>query len=116
MLEAQRKYQNFRAQQRERLRNANNDLNDDEFWKSPSENAPETRTEMSQRTRKIRKKDERDEKKEKPKKQVALYTKDGRPLNVNEAKVQFTFNEEDPEKLVLDVAVYKYLPHKMQKC
>lgn len=38
-----------------------------------------------------------------------LFDKNGKPLNVNQAKLNFTLSDEDPEMFVLDVALYKYL-------
>lgn len=102
--EAQRKYEFFRQQQKERLVNCNDDLDDEVFWKTKSEHAPETRVTISNRSRKIRNKDVD----EKPiKKSVRLFAKDGRPLNINQAKLKFKFNDEDPKQYVLDLAVYR---------
>lgn len=81
-------------------------LDDDEFWKTTSENSPETRVEIAKRTRKTKElKQRKDE--QPPKRTYNLFTKDGRPLNVNQAKLDFTFDVDDPEKYVLDIAVYK---------
>lgn len=30
-------------------------------------------------------------------------------MNINQAKLDFTFSDDDPEKFVLDIAIYKYL-------
>lgn len=78
-------------------------MDDDTFWKTPSENSPETRVEIAKRAR--RQQEKQDTAKEK--KAVKLFNKDGRPLNVNQAKVDFRFSDDDPEKFILDVAVYK---------
>lgn len=43
------------------------------------------------------------------KKALRMFSKDGRPLNINQAKVDFRFSDEDPSQFVLDIAVYKYL-------
>lgn len=101
---AQKKYLNSRAEQRERLKMSKTDLDDDTFWKTTSENAPETRLEISQRSRKSK---GLDEKPKLEKKSLRLFAKDGRPLNINQAKVCFTFNDDDPKEYVLDVAIYK---------
>ena len=40
--------------------------------------------------------------------EVKLFTKEGRPLNVNEAKVDFKFtDEEETNSFVLEVFTYK---------
>lgn len=104
---SQVKYQKFRTNQRERLQTKKEEVDDDTFWKTSSENAPETRTEISQRSHKNKKcgKDETLVKK----KSVKLFTKDGRPLNVNQAKLSFVFIDDDPMQFILDVAIYKYI-------
>lgn len=44
------------------------------------------------------------------KRKILLFAKDGRPLNVNEAKVPFTLTEdENTNEYVLTVQVYKYV-------
>lgn len=80
-------------------------MDDDTFWKSASENAPETRLEIAKRARKR----EEDEKPAKEKKALRMFAKDGRPLNINQAKVKFQFSDEDPSQFVLDIAVYKWV-------
>ncbi|XP_044269083.1 dynein axonemal assembly factor 11 [Tribolium madens] len=103
----QDRYFLFRSEQKKRIEGRfDSTIDDEEFWKSTSENCPETRVEISRRSRKSKGFD-KDKKTEK--KQVHLFTKEGRPLNINQAKLDFKFNDEDPEKFVLDLAVYKYL-------
>lgn len=103
--DSQNKYKAFRSQQRERLANEMpNKMSDEEFWKSTSEHAPETRVDISRRICKTKGKD----KKEKVERtEATLFNKDGRPLNINQAKVDFQFKDSDPNKYILDVAVYK---------
>lgn len=104
----QRKYQDFRRLQRERLSEVDYNISDEDFWKSTSEHAPEVRIEMAKRSR--RSQDSSDnEKKGKEKRGVSLFAKDGRPLNVNQAKLNFKFSNEDPKELILDIGIYKYL-------
>ncbi|XP_030747583.1 protein tilB [Sitophilus oryzae] len=109
ILKAQEEYKKFRENQKNRmLQKDNSHLTDDEFWKSVSENSPETRLEISKRQRK------RDSNVDtasnmKVKRTVRLFAKDGRPLNVNEAKLGFKFTDDSPDKFVLDVALYKFL-------
>lgn len=50
------------------------------------------------------------EKKEDVKKSVVrCFTKDGKPLNINQAKLKFHFIEDNPEEFILELEVYKYL-------
>lgn len=99
--EQQNRYQLQRNEQRARFQ-SENDLDDDTFWKTPSENSPETRVEIARRSRRHQEKQDVVKEKKPPK----LFNKAGRPLNINQAKVDFRFDD-DPEKFVLDVAVYK---------
>ncbi|EFA00650.1 Protein tilB-like Protein [Tribolium castaneum] len=103
----QERYFLFRKEQKKRIEDGYDPtIDDEEFWKSTSENCPETRVEISRRTRKSKGLDKGEITE---KKQVRLFTKEGRPLNMNQAKLDFKFNDENPEKFVLDLAVYKYL-------
>lgn len=81
-----------------------NELDDETFWRTASENSPETRVEIAKRARKH---EEKQRDKNETKKSVKLFNKDGRPLNINQAKMDFQFNDDDPTKFVLDIAVYK---------
>lgn len=105
--DAQAKYKVERNEQRERLAKEKCDVDDETFWKSTSEHAPETRMEISRRTRLNRGKDKETE--TKIQKSITLFTKNGRPLNVNQCKLNFTFVDENPEAYVLELHVYKYL-------
>ncbi|ENN71629.1 hypothetical protein D910_12525 [Dendroctonus ponderosae] len=101
--------ENYREQQKERLRNNNSDrLTDAEFWQTVAENSPETRLDIAKRQKKGNKTCEVDTNKH-SKRTIRLFNKEGKPLNVNQAKLQFTFTDEDPNIFHLDVAVYKYL-------
>lgn len=105
--EAQDRYFLFRLEQKKRVQEGYDPTIDDEdFWKTTSEHCPETRMEISRRSRKSKGLDKENEKE---RKQVTLFNKDGRPLNVNQAKLNFKFTDEDPEKFILDLAVYKYV-------
>jgi hypothetical protein len=45
-----------------------------------------------------------------PKRVYKLFSADGKPLSVNEAKIPFLLTEDDEtNSLVLDIAVYKYV-------
>ncbi|KAJ8957899.1 hypothetical protein NQ318_001895 [Aromia moschata] len=97
----------FREEQKRRVVNQGKPhLTDEEFWKSTSENCPETRVEMAERQQKAKR---QESKEDKPKREVQLFKKDGRPLNINQAKLDFTLSDDDPKQFVLDVAVYKFL-------
>ncbi|XP_044753554.1 protein tilB [Coccinella septempunctata] len=103
----QLKYGRFREEQKLRLsQSTSSELDDEQYWKSSSEHAPETRVEMAQRSRRARKQDETVQK---MKQEVRLFSKDGRPLNVNQAKIPFTFSDENPQEYQLTIHVYKYL-------
>ncbi|CAG9770286.1 unnamed protein product [Ceutorhynchus assimilis] len=105
----QTKYRKFREDQKVRqLINDTSRLSDEEFWKTVGENSPETRLEIAKR----QKKGEQSSgavTENITKRTVRLFNKDGIPLNVNQAKLNFTFSDEDPEHFILDVALYKYL-------
>ncbi|XP_065161705.1 protein tilB isoform X2 [Atheta coriaria] len=111
---AQEKYYAFRENQRTRLQEQqenDRNLDDDVFWHSKSEHAPETRCEMSRRSRLARgkDKDETEAVKENETKELPIYSKTGKPLNINQAKLSFTFDDSDESKYVLDIAIYKHL-------
>lgn len=94
-----------REKQKKRLSDDTWNMDDETFWKTTSEHAPETRVEISKRHRKVRGKDVTLD--SKIKKSVRLFAKDGRPLNVNQSKINFTFSDDNPEEYVLDLHVYK---------
>ncbi|GJQ79695.1 hypothetical protein Trydic_g5842 [Trypoxylus dichotomus] len=100
----QRKYEEFRRLQKERLGKVDYNISDEVFWQTTSEHAPEVRVEMAKRARK---REDTSDKNKKDKRVVSLFTKDGRPLNVNQAKLDFKFSDEDPKEFVLDIGVYK---------
>ena len=101
--QAQRKYCLFREEQRARLKEFDGSIDDEHFWKTSSENAPETRIEIAKRSKRNKKNEEEEVKETKS---VHLFNKEGRPLNVNQAKLQFKFCD-NPKELLLDIAVYK---------
>lgn len=104
VLKGQADYYIFRNEQRERLSQPQDEVDDDTFWKTQSENAPETRVELANRQSKRNCADLP----VKEIKAVRLFSKEGRPLNTNQAKLPFKF-EDDPKEFKLDVAVYRYL-------
>ncbi|CAM9641582.1 unnamed protein product [Lampetra fluviatilis] len=81
------------------------------FWEEETEFTPESRMETHrhlEESRKAREGNRGDTKQ--PKRERTLITADGRVLNVNEAKLDFSLTEDDADStLVLDLAVYKYL-------
>lgn len=80
------------------------------YWAETSENTPETRVEIADAIRKSKEAKEPTIHVGPPKRVVRFFNKDGRPVNVDQAKVPFTLTEdEDNNCLVLDVSVYKYL-------
>lgn len=78
------------------------------FWAEKCEHAPEVRCEIEKMRRLKLKSYEIEEKKEE-KRVYKFFAPDGRPFNINQAKIDFLFNDHDPEKYVLDLAVYKHL-------
>lgn len=79
------------------------------FWNQPSENTPECRVEMAFHSRRAQRK--QDEAKKTPKEEkrtIKLFASDGRPYNMNQAKVSYKL-ENEPEKYVLTVQIYKYV-------
>lgn len=101
-------YRVFRQQQKDRVFSKNTShLSDEDFWKTSSENCPETRVEIANRHRKD--KESTNEKKDlNCKRSIRLFNKEGNPLNVNQAKLDFEFFD-DSQQFVLDIVIYKYL-------
>ncbi|XP_053606891.1 protein tilB [Plodia interpunctella] len=115
----QENYRHQRRKQKSRLErdisekweNEYKDMDPDErnkkFWAEKCEHAPEVRYEI-ERMRQLKLKSYEPEKKEE-KRQYKFFASDGRPFNINQAKIDFTFNDSEPDKYILDLAVYKYL-------
>lgn len=83
-------------------------MDDDTFWKTASENAPETRLDIARRARKGEQTaGEGGGDGKMQQRALRMFAKDGRPLNINQAKVDFKFSDADPSKFVLDISVYK---------
>lgn len=87
------------------------DLEDErerEFWHTPCSFTPESCLEAHQFLEK--KKLKQKEKEQKPKAQRRLITADGRVMNVNEPKLDFSLTEdEDTNTVILDLAVYRHM-------
>ncbi|XP_070337714.1 dynein axonemal assembly factor 11 isoform X2 [Equus asinus] len=82
-----------------------------EFWNKPSLFTPESRLETLRHMEKQRKAQEKlSDKKKKVKPARTLITEDGKALNVNEPKLDFSLKDDEKRKqIVLDLAVYRYL-------
>ncbi|RZF39579.1 hypothetical protein LSTR_LSTR001100 [Laodelphax striatellus] len=82
---------------------------EDKFWSEKTENTPEARIEIANRIRKSKElKNKAEEKRQK--RVIKLFNKDGAPLNVNEAKIDFRFSEDDESNsYVLELHTYKHL-------
>nr|XP_004656387.2 dynein axonemal assembly factor 11 isoform X2 [Jaculus jaculus] len=94
--------------------NANKlDKSDDDlaFWNKPSSFTPESRLETLRHVEKQRKTQEKlSEKKKRVKAPRTLVTEDGKVLNVNEAKLDFSLKDDEKHnQFSLDLAVYRYM-------
>lgn len=88
------------------------DVEDDlEFWNKPSLFTPESRLETLRHMEKQRKdKEKSSDKKKKVKPPRMLITADGRALNVNEPKLDFSLKDDEKRnQIILDLAVYRYM-------
>eukprot|EP00051_Salpingoeca_urceolata_P023027 m.386519 g.386519 ORF g.386519 m.386519 type:complete len:467 (+) comp20054_c0_seq6:2915-4315(+) len=94
------------------------DPDDDEanrkFWEEETEYTPEARIQAHRRQEAMREK--QDEKRDgtdktKPPKRVRQFFRDGKPLNMNEAGLQFDLSGHDAteQEFVLELSVYRYL-------
>ncbi|XP_008060142.1 protein tilB homolog [Carlito syrichta] len=93
---------------KERLDESEDDL---EFWNKPSLFTPESRLETLRHMEKQREKQEKfSEKKKKVKPPRTLISADGRALNVNEPKIDFSLKDDEKRnQIILDLAVYRYM-------
>lgn len=101
----QKNYVVFREEQKHRLAKINNDdIPDNVFWKQETENCPEVRVEMAKRQKRAQQNtpEEKDDKKV-----IKLFTKEGRALNINQAKLKFQVDFENEEEIVLTLEIYK---------
>ncbi|XP_043286857.1 dynein axonemal assembly factor 11 [Venturia canescens] len=100
---------------REKKKNApkkNRDNSNDrsEFWKEKSLHTPEERIAIAEMSRRRVEKSEDKKTSGREKRVRKLVNSEGRPYNMNEAKVPFTLDDEsDPEYLILEVRVYRHL-------
>ncbi|XP_048658092.1 dynein axonemal assembly factor 11 isoform X1 [Marmota marmota marmota] len=89
-----------------------NESEDDlEFWNKPSLYTPESRLETLRHVEKQRKDQEKlSEKKKNVKPARTLITEDGKALNVNEPKLDFSLkDDEERNQIIVDLAVYRYM-------
>ncbi|XP_018418575.1 PREDICTED: protein tilB homolog [Nanorana parkeri] len=84
---------------------------DKAFWQEPTHYTPESRLEMHRYLEEKRKsKESQSEDKKKVKPQRTLIMADGRALNVNEPKLDFSLvDDEDNNQFILDLAIYRHL-------
>lgn len=75
------------------------------FWKASSEHCPETRHDIAMQHRRNRPEPEASVKKKRERKLIADC---GRPFNINEAKLEFKFKDEETY-YTLELAIYKYI-------
>ncbi|CAE1329435.1 LRRC6 [Acanthosepion pharaonis] len=81
-----------------------------EFWDEVVPFTPESRIEVHKHLEKLRTKDSDGDLPEKEKKIRRLFADDGRPFNINEAKVDFHLTDDtDANAFILDLACYRYL-------
>uniref|UniRef100_A0A671FUP9 Leucine-rich repeat-containing protein 6 n=1 Tax=Rhinolophus ferrumequinum TaxID=59479 RepID=A0A671FUP9_RHIFE len=82
-----------------------------EFWNKPSLFTPESRMETLRHIEKQRKDQEKLRgKKKKVKLPRTLITEDGKALNVNEPKLDFSLKDDEKRnQIILDLAVYRYM-------
>lgn len=76
------------------------------FWSEKTEHSPEVRIEMEHlnQLKRDAKKPKEEKKNKRPR---PLFAPDGRPFNINEAKVPFIFITEDINQFDLEVQLYK---------
>ena len=82
------------------------------FWSEVSDHSPETRLQIAAHVLKQQQKEKgKDYDPAKPpKREYKLFNADGKPLNINEARIPFILTEDDDtNSFVLDIAVYKYV-------
>ncbi|UYV72324.1 LRRC6 [Cordylochernes scorpioides] len=79
------------------------------FWKTKCDNTPETRVKITKHILKSREKKNPSEKKE-PQKERRLFHENGKAFNINEAKLDFKFVEDETNNnLILDLSIYKFM-------
>uniref|UniRef100_A0A3B4WFX4 Leucine-rich repeat-containing protein 6 n=1 Tax=Seriola lalandi dorsalis TaxID=1841481 RepID=A0A3B4WFX4_SERLL len=112
--EAQRKAENQEMEDNTMLPLTSSELDEEqqekEFWNTPCSFTPESRLEAHRHLEEKRRAKEKEKEKKKPKASRTLITADGRVMNVNEAKLDFSLTEdEENNTIVLDLAVYRHM-------
>lgn len=100
------------TQEEEHNKKKLNESEDDlEFWNKPCLFTPESRLETLRHVEKERKdKEKLSENKKKVKPARTLITIDGKTLNVNEPKLEFSLKDDEKRnQIILDLAVYRYM-------
>lgn len=84
---------------------------DKEFWNETAAFTPESRIRAHQKIKEVKDRDKKkEEAKNPPKKPRRLFYEDGRPMNVNESKLDFELQEDETENsYILDLHCYKHL-------
>lgn len=94
----------------EKHKGSDEDEMDKKFWEEPTPFTPESRLETHRHLEEKRKANDAKRETEKQKPPRKLITEEGRVLNVNEPKLDFSLSEdEDNNQIVLDLAVYRHL-------
>lgn len=78
------------------------------FWDTKSENCPEIRRDICEQQKKARELKTPKDTKKVAKRKTMLFAPCGRPYNINQAKLDFLFREEEKE-FILELKVYKFL-------
>ncbi|XP_039978980.1 protein tilB homolog [Xiphias gladius] len=105
--------ENQEVEENTQLRTTRPDLDEEqrerEFWHTPCSFTPESRLEAHRHLEEKRRAKEK-EREKKPKPPRTLITADGRVMNVNEPKLDFSLTEdEENNSIVLDLAVYRHM-------
>ncbi|XP_078488634.1 dynein axonemal assembly factor 11-like [Ciona intestinalis] len=85
---------------------------DEEFWKEKVDFTPESRTSIQNKLKENKEKthDSKFKQPKKEKRERRLFNEEGKPMNINEGKVDFSLTETDDDTaFVLDVSCYKYM-------
>ncbi|ESO83361.1 hypothetical protein LOTGIDRAFT_222768 [Lottia gigantea] len=106
---------NKEAQEEKKIEEKAEEEEDKEFWNEKVDFTPESRMAVHKQMQK-----EKD--KNKPKEATVqkaprrLFNDEGRPLNVNEAKIDFTLTEDDTNNIILDLAIFKHMDTSLLDC
>ncbi|XP_050993543.1 dynein axonemal assembly factor 11 [Labeo rohita] len=103
--------QNWTHQNPELSSKAHTDIEDKEreFWEKPCPFTPESRLEAHRHLEDKRRAKEKEREKPKTKTPRSLITADGRVLNVNEPKLDFSLTDDENNCMRLDLHVYRHM-------